>query len=89
MGEFGTTSDNARSKITTKRYVALFIYMATNAVHLEILSNIKSETLKSALRRLIVKRELTEYLCSDKSGNVLGASKELKALFKSEARLVR
>jgi len=50
VGPFEIKSGNTRSKTTTKRYVALFICMATKAVHLELVSNLTSEAFIAALK---------------------------------------
>jgi hypothetical protein len=58
-------------------------------MHLEIVPNPTPEAFITTVKALIVKRELINYLCSDKDCNFVGASTELKALFKSEAFLGR
>ena len=44
---------NPRSKITTKTYFALFICMATRAIHMEIVSSLSTEAFMSAFNRFV------------------------------------
>ena len=80
---FEIKSDNNRSKTTTKRYVALFICMATKAKHLELVSNL-TEAFIAALKRFIATRGLINHLYSDNGTNSVGENRELKEFFKSE-----
>ena len=84
VGPFEIKSGNTRSKTTTKCYVALFICMATKAIHLELVSNLTSEAFIAALKRFIARRGLIDHLYSDNGSNFVGANRELKAFFKSE-----
>jgi hypothetical protein len=84
VGPFEIKSGNTRSKTTTKCYVALFICMATKAIHLELVSNLTSEAFIAALKRFIARRGLINHLYSDNGSNFVGANRELKAFFKSE-----
>jgi hypothetical protein len=79
VGPFEIKSGNTRSKITTKCHVALFICMATKAVHLELVSNLTSEAFIAALKHVIARRGLVDHLYSDNVSNFVGANTELKA----------
>jgi hypothetical protein len=83
VGPFEIKSGNTRSKTTTKCYVALFICMATKAIHLELVSNLTSEA-SVALKRFVARRGLTNHLYSDNGSNLVGANRELKEFFKSK-----
>ena len=78
VGPFEIKSGNTRSKTTTKCYLALFICMATKAVHLEFVSNLASEAFIAALKHFIARRY------SNNGSNSVGANRELKAFFKPE-----
>jgi len=84
VGPFEIKSGNTRSKTTTKCYVALFICMATKAIHLELVSSLTSEAFISALKHFIARRGLIDHLYSDNGSNSVGADRELKAFFKSK-----
>jgi ribose/xylose/arabinose/galactoside ABC-type transport system permease subunit len=84
VDSFEIKSSNTRSKTTTKCYVALFICMATKAIHVELVSKLTSEAFIAALKRFIATRGLIVYLYSDNGTNFVGANRELKAFFKSE-----
>jgi hypothetical protein len=45
----------ARSKITTKYYLALFICMTTKAMHLELLRNLTSAAVIASPKRCIAR----------------------------------
>jgi hypothetical protein len=49
-------SANTRGKTTTKYYVALFICVATKAVHFELVSNLTYESFIVALKRFVARR---------------------------------
>jgi len=57
--------------------------MATKAIHLELVRNLTSEAFIASLQRGIGRRGLIDHICGDKGSNCVGASRELKALFKS------
>jgi hypothetical protein len=84
VGPFEIKSGNTRSKTTTKCYIALFICMATKAIHLELVSNLTSEAFIAALKRFIARRGLMDHLYSDNGSNFVRANRELKEFFKSE-----
>jgi len=84
VGPFEIKSGNTRSITTTKCYVALFICMATKAIHLELVSNLTSEAFIAALKRFIARRGLIDHLYSDNDSNLVGVNRELKEFFKSE-----
>jgi len=84
VGPFEIKSSNTRSKTTTKCYAALFIRMATEAIHLELVSSLTSEAFIAAMKRFIARRGLIDHLYSDNGSNFVGANRELKALFKFE-----
>jgi hypothetical protein len=84
VGPFEIKSGNTRSKTTTKCYVALFICLATRALHLELVSDLTFEAFIAALKRFIARRWLIDQLYSDNGSNFVGTNRELKAYCKSE-----
>ena len=63
-------------------YVALFICIATNAIHLEFVPNLIFEAFIAALKHFIARRGLVDDLYSDNDSNFVAANRELKTFFK-------
>lgn len=86
-GPFQIKQGSVRSKITIKCYIAVFICLATKAIHLELVTGLTSEAFIAALRRFTARRGKCLHLYSDNGTNFVGANSELKdlqALFNSE-----
>jgi len=66
-----------------KCYIALFICLATKAIHLELVSNLTTEGFLAALRRFVSRRGMVQELHSDCGSNFKGAEKELKVLLQT------
>jgi hypothetical protein len=84
VGPFEIKSGNTGSKTTTKCYVALFICMATKAIHLELVSSLTYEAFIGTLKCFIARRGLIEHLYSDNGSNFVETNRELKTFFKPE-----
>lgn len=65
-----------------KGYVALFISMVTKAVHIELVSDLTSESFIAALDRFCGRRGYPDHIFSDNGTNFKGAHNELNDLFK-------
>jgi hypothetical protein len=70
--------DRNRHKI--KVYVAIFVCLAVRAVHIELVSDLTSETFIAALRRFIARRGFCSTMYSDNGTNFVGANNELREL---------
>lgn len=84
-------SNKGRGIKTTKGYVAVFVCMATKAVHLELVSDLSTSAFLAALRRMIARRGKPGHIYSDNGTNFVGASRvldremeELKHTFNQE-----
>lgn len=64
-----------------KSYVALFICMCTNAVHLELVSDLSTDRFIQAFRRFIGRRGCCSDVYSDNGTNFVGARNQLQQLF--------
>ena len=74
-----------RSKTLVKCYVALFICLATKAIHLELVTDLSTEDYIASVRRFIARRGLCENIYSDNDTKFVGAEQELKeALLKGK-----
>jgi hypothetical protein len=77
-GPFYVKQDSKQSKTLIKYYVALFICLSTQAIHLELV--LFTEAYIVFLRRFILRRGLCSNIYSDNGSNFVGAEKELKKI---------
>lgn len=81
MGPFLVKRYNARRvKIIDKAYGAVFVCMATRAVHLELVSALTTEVFLAAFARFTNRRGRVESLHSDNATNFTGAANEFDAI---------
>lgn len=80
-GPFLIKSSPLRKAPTQKVYIALFICMATKAVHLEVVSSLDTAHFIMTLKRFIARRGLPSVILSDNATNFLGARNELKEIY--------
>ncbi|XP_073835826.1 uncharacterized protein [Musca autumnalis] len=73
---------NGRGQRAYKGYVAVFICMATKAIHLEPVSSLTSEAFLAALKRLFARRGKSSHMYSDNGTNFVGALKHLDKDFR-------
>lgn len=76
-GPFYVKARGGRCKIISKAYVAVFVCMASRAVHLELVSDLTSEAFIAALSRLSSRRGRVHELYSDNGTTFHGADKEI------------
>jgi hypothetical protein len=72
-----------------KAYIALFVCMATKAVHLEVVSDLTTNAFLLAFRRFVSRRGLCAELYSDNGTTFVGADAELRRLFQSASDLYK
>lgn len=81
MGPFYVKRYNARRvRIIDKAYVAVFVCMATRAIHLELVSALTTEAFLAAFARFANRRGRVESIRSDNATNFEGASNEFEAI---------
>ena len=80
-GPFTIRENDLRKSRQTKAYLALFICMATKALHLECVSELTKEAFIASLDRFVSRRGLCKNLFSDNGTNFTGANNELKAIY--------
>ncbi|XP_076394279.1 uncharacterized protein LOC143265522 [Megachile rotundata] len=74
--------EKTRSKVTLKAYLCLFVCFSTKAVHLELATDMTTESFLNCLRRFIARRGLCHTIYSDNGTNFVGARNELLDLNK-------
>lgn len=70
-----------RNRNKIKVYIAIFVCMATKAVHLEVVSDLSTEAFIASLKRLFSRKGKSKAIYSDNATNFLGASRELDELY--------
>ena len=81
-GPFNIKYKNQRKGIFHKIYVALFVCFTTRAVHLEVVSDLTSDSFIATLKRFFSRRGKCARLFSDNGLNFVGANSEIKRLCK-------
>ena len=72
-----------RRKVDLNGYVALFVCMATRAVHLEAVTDMTTEAFMAAYRRLASRRGNVQTFYSDNGTNFVGASREMEMIWQT------
>ncbi|KMQ85212.1 hypothetical protein RF55_16360 [Lasius niger] len=65
----------------SKVWIAVFICFATKAVHLELVTELSTESFLAALRRFIARRGICSKIVSDNGTNFIGAARELTEVY--------
>ncbi|XP_026743662.1 uncharacterized protein LOC113505243 [Trichoplusia ni] len=76
-GQVEVKANKGRGIKTTKGYIAIFICLATKAIHLELVSDLSTPAFLAALKRLCARRGTPKHLYSDNGTNFVGAAKTL------------
>ena len=63
-----------------KGYIAIFVCMATRAVHIEVVEDYTSEAFIAAFHRFTARRDFCKELYSDQGTNFVGADAQLKQM---------
>ena len=81
-GPFNVRQGYTRKPVEIKVYLAIFICFATKAIHLEVVSDQKTEAFLAALDRFVARRGLPLHLYSDNGPNYTGARNQLAQFYK-------
>lgn len=81
-GYFEIKANKGRGVKTTKGYVAVFVCLATKAVHLELVSDLSTPGFLAAFRRFCARRGPPSHMYSDNGTNFVGANRVLKKEYK-------
>lgn len=85
-GPFLLKDRKGRGSKNIKGYVCVFICFTVKAIHLELVTDLSSETFISALRRFCARRGKPSHIYSDNGTNFVGAQRELTELFKENEK---
>lgn len=77
-GHIMIKSSKGRGIKCTKGYVAVFVCMATKAVHLELVSDLTTSAFLAALKRMAARRGKPDHIYSDNGTNFVGANKVIQ-----------
>lgn len=80
-GPFSLKPWKGRTTRTYKAWVALFVCLATSAIHLELVTDYSSDGFIAAYKRFVGRRGICATLTSDCGTNFKGADQELQKLF--------
>lgn len=81
-GPFSALAQLGRGQKAQKVYIALFVCLATRAIHLELVRDYSTSAFLAAFERFTSRRGLPTNLYSDNGTNFQGANKELITAFK-------
>ncbi|XP_055840517.1 uncharacterized protein LOC129908191 [Episyrphus balteatus] len=76
-GPIDIKSWKARGAKILKGYFAVFICLATKAIHLEVVSDLTTQAFLAAFRRFTARRGSCQHVYSDSGTNFVGANNEL------------
>ncbi|CAK9831432.1 hypothetical protein ANTRET_LOCUS8425 [Anthophora retusa] len=79
-GPFFIKERRHRNRARVKVYVAVFVCLATKAVHLEVVSDLTTDAFLAALKRFVGRRGICKNIYSDNGSNFIGANNELLEL---------
>lgn len=65
-----------------KAYICLFVCLTTRAIHLDLVTELTSNAFIAMLKRFIARRGKPSSISSDNATNFVGASKQLRDIFK-------
>ncbi|XP_008482926.1 uncharacterized protein LOC103519612 [Diaphorina citri] len=81
-GPFSVTMAKGRGiKSCRKAYVCLFICLTTKAVHIELASDLSTETFLNCFKRFLSRRGCCQVMYSDNGTNFIGAKNSLDELY--------
>lgn len=77
-GPLQIKTTKGRGHKSYKGYIAIFVCLATKAIHLEVVSDMSTNTFLAAFRRFVSRRGRCAHMYSDNGTNFVGASKILQ-----------
>lgn len=86
-GPITTKTSKLRTAPIIKSYIAIFVCLASKALHIEAVSDLTAESFISALRRFIGRRGKISRICSDNETNFVKANRVLNELSEEQAEI--
>ncbi|KAI5750910.1 hypothetical protein M8J77_002368 [Diaphorina citri] len=80
-GPYSLKTGPRRNSPVVKAYFAIFVCMATKAMHLELVSSLSTEAFLAALDRFIGRRGLPSYILSDNGTNLRGTHNYIQEVY--------
>ena len=80
-GPFLIKTGKSRKPTILKSYACIFVSLVVKAVHIELVSDLTTETFIVTLRRFTAQRGIPSLIWSDHGNNFVGAKRDLKELF--------
>lgn len=80
-GSIHIKSGQLRNAKLVKSYIAIFVYLCTKAVHIELMSSLSTEAFLNALKCFIIRRGKVSCMYSDNGTNFQGAANSLKNFY--------
>ncbi|XP_026731637.1 uncharacterized protein LOC113496572 [Trichoplusia ni] len=87
-GPISIRSSKGRGHHPTKGYICLFVCMSTRAIHLEVVSDMTSQSFLASFKRFVARRGRVVDLWSDNGTTFVGSARELRQLFNAERSTV-
>ncbi|XP_011176359.1 uncharacterized protein LOC105208252 [Solenopsis invicta] len=88
-GPIQLRTSRGRGQRSYKAYIAVFVCLTTQAVHLEAVSDYTTDAFLAALRRFVSRRGLCHTIRSDCETNFVGADAQLRAFFTEGSQELR
>ncbi|XP_049885986.1 uncharacterized protein LOC126380550 isoform X2 [Pectinophora gossypiella] len=80
-GPIDVKLSRVRRSVTGKGYICVYVCFATKAVHLELASDLTTDTYLACLRRFVSRRGLPSEIYSDNASTFKGAQSQLTELY--------
>ena len=81
-GPFEIRQGYTRKPVRIEAHICIFVCMATKDVHLEVTSDLKTDSFVACLRRFVARRNCPKTLRCDNGPNYTGARNELHKLYR-------
>lgn len=88
-GPFLTKQVNSRSKILRKTYLVVFVCMGVKAVHLELVSDLTTDTFLAAFNRFVSRRGIPAHMYSDNGTSFVGANNSIRKFLKESQDVIK